>query len=202
MPIWSDTPPSDEERFSYRIVRTPPDKSLQAIVTSGSIEGCPTHYAHSRTIPCEGLDTCKLCEAGHSWRWHGYVSAVLITTMEHVLFEFTATASDTFKTFHGVNGTLRGCSYTAWRPSKKPNGRVVISCKHADTARVTLPPPPNIRKILCHIWNIQYTQTELTTGRSPADKNIDVGNNGKDGRYQDGTAKRLANYLGDQDPDK
>ncbi len=40
------------------------------------------------------------------------------------------------------------------------NGRVLIQCRPADTQRHVLPDPPDVKIILCHIWNIQNTLAE------------------------------------------
>lgn len=160
MPLWSNAPPEQPEGYSLRIVRTPADKPFTAIVTSTDIIGCPTHYANARTVPCEGSDACPLCHDGHSWRWHGYLACIHTATLEHVLFEFTAASSDTFKNYHQLNTTLRGCHFQAHRPSARHNGRVVIACKPYDPSRLRLPDPPDIQAILSHIWNIPTGTTQ------------------------------------------
>lgn len=160
MPRWIDDPTDSDDHPPFRIVRTPADKALVGIVTCTDVVGCRTHFVNNRTIPCEGEDTCPWDAEGHSWRWHGYVSAVLCTSLEHVLFEFTATASDTFKNYNLLHGTIRGCKFLAHRPSKRHNGRVVVACQPVDVQRVRLPDPPDIRAILCHVWNVQYDKAE------------------------------------------
>lgn len=141
-----------------RILRTPSTKPIVAIATSTDVLGCITHFARNRTIPCEGAKDCPWCLEGHSWRWHGYLSAILTETLEHFLFEFTAAASSTFQQYQRLQNTMRGCYFKASRPSLKHNGRVVIACKPADEARLRLPEPPDVKKILCHIWNIPNTE--------------------------------------------
>jgi hypothetical protein len=155
MPTWSTIPPPDEAPYAFRIVRTPAKGTLSAVATATEVTGSNTHFAHNRTLPCEGPDQCKLCAEGYSWRWHGYLSAVLTATLEHVLFEFTAAASDTFQNYYLLHVNMRGCWFAAHRPSGRPNGRVVITCKYADPQRMRLPDPPDVRAILCHIWNVK-----------------------------------------------
>lgn len=156
MPKWSDKPPTAGDGITFRIVRTPAAKPLTAISTAPQVTGCCTHFVQNRTVPCEGEDYCDWCKQGHSWRWHGYLSAILTQTYEHILFEFTATASDVFRNYLRLHGSLRGCRFTAHRPSGRHNGRVVIACTPADEQRIRLPDPPDIARILCHIWNVQY----------------------------------------------
>ncbi len=160
MPQWTTEPPKQPHGFSLRILRTPPTKAIVAIVTSTDVLGCNTHYVNHRTLPCEGSETCKFCQDGHSWRWHGYLAAMLQDTLEHVLFEFTATASTTFANYQKLHQNMRGCLFKASRPSGRTNGRVVIQCRPADTQRHVLPDPPDVKIILCHIWNIQNTLAE------------------------------------------
>jgi len=160
MPQWKSTPPDEPEGYALRILRTPSDKPIAAIVTSPEVIGCPTHYAGNRTVPCEGADDCQLCRDGYSWRWHGYLGCILTATLEHVLFEFTAHASDTFRNYQHLHGTLRACHFQANRPSNRHNGRVIIACKPYDQSRVRLPDPPDVKTILCHIWNVPNHNVE------------------------------------------
>ena len=154
MPRWDDQPPEQDHDYVHRIVRTPADGDIRAIVTSGAPIGCCTHYMNHRTTPCEGPPDCPACKEGFSWRWHGYLSAMLTQSLEHIIFEFTATASDTFRNYMGQHTSLRGCHFKAFRPSKRANGRVVIQAVPADLVRWTLPDPPDLKAILCHVWGV------------------------------------------------
>lgn len=156
MDPWSSQPPKDQSNLALRVVRTPASSTLSAIITCPGVIGRATHFVNNRTQPCDGKGECKWCEEGHSWRWHGYVSCVITTSLEHVIFEFTATASDTFTNYYALKGTLIGCHFQSRRPNGRHNGRVVIACKPSDPQKTILPPPVNIRKILCHIWGIPY----------------------------------------------
>jgi len=189
-PKWSDAPPSASDNPSFRLVRTPAEATLSAIATCLDLIGCPTHYVHSRTIPCEGSDNCEHCHAGHSWRWHGYLTSVLTTSHEHVLFEFTAPAADTFRNFITATGAIRGCHFTARRPSKKPNGRVLICCKPTDPTRIRLPAPPNMKDLLCRIWNIQSKDAvDAPSSRLPI-RGLAVDASDADGRYHQPTSSK------------
>lgn len=190
MPRWTNEPPADLDRFSFRIVRTPAAKPLLAIATSTDVCGCCTHFINSRTIPCEGPPNCPACKEGYSWRWHGYLSAVLTDTLEHVLFEFTAASSQTFKTYLTAHSTMRGCHFKATRPSGKPNGRVLIAAKPTDEQRTRLPDPPNIQQILSHIWNVKADAAgETPTQRIPF-KQIHVAGDNSDGRNRPAPAPK------------
>ena len=81
----------------------------------------------------------------------------MVDTLEHFLFEFTATATKTFENYQALHNSLRACHFKAARPSGRHNGRVVIHCKPGDEQRLRLPDPPDVQKILCHIWNVPNT---------------------------------------------
>jgi hypothetical protein len=155
MPRWTDKPPEATGPYAYRIVRTPPDKPLTGVITTPEITGTNTHYLNHRTIPCEGADTCEACQAGYSWRWHAYVACVLSPGLEHVLLELTAPPAETLANYLAVYKTLRGCWIRTERPSKRPNGRVILQAKYTDPHKTPLPPAPDVRAILCHIWGVQ-----------------------------------------------
>jgi len=174
MPKWSDAPPKAVDVHAFRILRTPQDSPLCGIITCTDVVGCPTHFVGNRTLPCEGQNECNPCKAGHSWRWHGYVTAIMVPTHEHFLFEFTATGSDTFKNYLRHHGSMRGCKFVAKRPSKKANGRVVISCIRIDEQGINLPEPPDVKKILCHIWGISHKRVTKNPGHRRPLKDLSV----------------------------
>lgn len=170
MPIWNDDPPADAHHFTFRICRTPPNADFKGIITSSKASGCPTHYYNHRTVPCGGSKGCNACDAGYSWRWHGYAAVMLTSTLEHVLFEFTAPTSDVFKNYHRRYNTLRGCGLVAKRPSGRTNGRVVVTTTPVDLLKWQLPEEPNLRKILCHIWGVPYVEeTDTASAHQPID---------------------------------
>lgn len=161
MPNFSNRPPDDADRPGIRLVRTPSGHPLVAIVSSEDLVGTATHFHHNRTMPCEGPG-CKLCAEGHSWRWHGYFSCVDQSTREHILFEFTAQASDAFRDYREKYSTLRGCLFKATRAGNRYNARVMIQTKPADLAQTYLPPGVDLPKVLCHIWNIPTPEATVT----------------------------------------
>lgn len=160
MPQFSNKPPPEGRRPGIALVRTPANRPLVAIVTSDDLVGTPTHYYRNRTTPCEG-EGCPICAEGFSWKWHGYLSCVDQGSQEHILFEFTAQASDAFRSYHKQYGTLRGCLFRANRHAGRYNGRVTIQTRPADLQAKTLPPGVNLTAMLCHIWNIPMSQADI-----------------------------------------
>lgn len=183
MPNWTDTPPTESEHYALRIVRTPPTGAIEALITTPGITGCHTHFIKNRTVPCEGQPGCQFCEAGHSFRWHAYLAAVLVRSYEQVLFECTAIAAKTFINYREINGTLRACRFRASRPSGRPNGRIVIACKAEDETLLRLPKPPDVKTILCHIWNVKAESATTLPDRPHAGRLIRPGQPNGDGRY-------------------
>lgn len=153
MPHFSFEAPDTTSGPRLHLRRTPTSGKLVAIVTCDRLVGCPTHWFGNRTIPCEAPN-CPACDKGHSWRWHGYLTAVNVKTNEHFLFEMTAQAAEPFTAYHEQHGTLRGCLFEADRLGHHHNGRVLIRCKPADLGQVHLPDPPDLVACLCHVWNV------------------------------------------------
>ncbi len=160
MPNFTNAPPDEGRGPALRLIRTPAPGKLIATVTCKRLVGCPTHFYQRRTIPCDNPG-CPACESGHSWRWHGYVSAVNHQTHEHFIFEMTAQAAEPFTRYHERHDTLHGCIFIATRLGGHHNGRVLIQCKPQDLTGVQLPPPPDMIKSLCHIWNIPTPQVKV-----------------------------------------
>lgn len=184
MPQWTDAPPAEDEKYAHRILRTPATSPITGIITTPDLIGTMTHFVNHRTIPCQGAPHCDFCDTGHSRRWHGYVGLLIYTTQEHVIFEITAKACDPLKNYALVHQTLRACALRAYRPSKRTNGRVILETKPVDELRVRIPPPFNVRQVLCHIWNVQDTDATIGTGRAPCIKGIGLFDSGQDGRQR------------------
>lgn len=168
MPTFDSQPPKDLGRSGYRLIRTPAAHPLVGHVLSEKLVGCNTHFVGNRTIPCEPPN-CDACDSGVPWRWHGYLAIVIEPTKEIAIFECTARAAECFAAYFQRYGTTRGAHFKAQRLNARSNGRVLIQAKPADLAAIHLPPPLKVEKLLCHIWNVPETQTELParTARPP-----------------------------------
>lgn len=156
---WTNTIPTDPRGKPFPLHRTPPTGKLVAAITSEDLTGCDTHFFGGHTVPHHN-EGCEPCEKGMPFRWHGYVSAVNVTTRLHFIFEFTAQAADTFDTYRKAHGTLRGCLFEARRLHAKPNGRVMLQCKPLDQQKLHLPEPPSIPDCMAIIWNLPNGQID------------------------------------------
>lgn len=156
MPRFDPAPPEGARQSGLRLIRTPAARPIVLICTSHRITGCATHWYSQRTVPCEAPG-CPACDEGFPWRWHAYLSALHPVTLEHLILELTARAVDPLQAYETAHGTLRGCQFEAARVNQKPNGRVLIRTRPADLAKIRLPEPPNIERLLCHIWGLPET---------------------------------------------
>ena len=166
---FSSDPPLENTRYALRLLRTPAKKKLHLIVTSDNLIGCWTHFFGGRTVPCTRPD-CEACTAGTSSRWHGYLSAIDPDTSEHLLFECTASAAESFAVYRKRHETLRGCEFVADRVNPRPNARLRLKMKPADLAHINLPQPANLQAALCHIWGLPLCETQVLhdTPQAPA----------------------------------
>ena len=178
MPTYSNTPPAEGRGPAFSLRRTPTQRPLSAVITCEDLMGCCTHFYGGRTVPCEAPD-CEPCREQVPWRWHSYVSAIDLGTMEHFIFETTAQATDVFVAYRTRHGSLRGCHFQATRAHNRPNGRVQIRCKPADLQRTQLPAPPDITRVLSCLWNIAKPDVPLRRRPGPFPENKDPEN--KDG---------------------
>lgn len=186
MPQWNPPPPTDNRSVPFRLVRVPAKAPLTGIITALEPLGCYTHFAKRRTLPCDGEERCEYCAEGFSRRWHCYVSLLLAQSLEHVILELTAAGSDPLRNYYRLHDTIRECRMSAVRPSGRPNGRVIVTCKPPQHSMTRIPDPPDVRRILCHLWGIQYRNDEpITIDRARMAARIgrpsdDDGNNGRE----------------------
>lgn len=100
------------------------------------------------------------------------------------MFECTATPAEAFARYRQANGTLRGCLFEATRSGAKMNGRVSIRCKPADQTTRPLPDPPDLKAILCMLWNVPKDAAQPADGhrshpRIDVDTSRPTSNNGR-----------------------
>ena len=184
MPRWQNQPPDLAKTLPYRIIRVPSKGNLTGIITSPEMLGCNTHYVNNRTIPCEGEAECDACNQGNSYRWHCYVAILQTPGWEHAILELTAAASDPIRNYEGIHNQIRGCLIHATRPSGRPNGRVVINCKPADLTGIRLPDPPQIDRILCHLWGVKWEPRETLSHQLETALTITAEHREHDARYR------------------
>lgn len=153
MPQYSNRPPADTTGVSFPIVRTPAAHPLKAIVTSDDILGCMTHFWHGHTVPCD-RPNCEPCEEGTPYRWHAYCTAFVPNSSLHFLFECTAAAADQLVQYRKAYGTLRGCTFTAYRWKQKINGRIILKTEQSAMSGDALPKAPNLEKVLAILWQL------------------------------------------------
>jgi hypothetical protein len=174
MPVWSDAPPAGNDPVPFRLIRVPADKAVRAIVTCSDMIGATTHFVRNRTLPCGIEQPCPYCAEGHSYRWHAYLSIVLVDTYEHVILELTAAGSESLRNYAEAHLDIRGAFITAHRPNKKHNGRVIVAVRPGDPTRQRIPDPPDIRRILCHIWNVKYEPPINNRRSRPGARDVDL----------------------------
>lgn len=165
MPKWMNDPPDEPRGPSFPIIRTPPARPLDAIVTSDDLIGCYTHFWHGSTHPCQAPD-CQPCNEGMPFRWHAYLTAVGLQTNLHFIFECTAISATSFTAYRNQMGTLRGCQFRAKRWNNKPNGRILIQTRQADLTERTLPTAPDLKKCMAILWSLPLDDV-TTPDRNP-----------------------------------
>lgn len=149
---WNPEPRADLHAGTLRVIRVPGERPVRGVVTSEIWAGCDTHFANGRTVPCE-QPSCSLCSNGTPPRWHAYLALILHPTREHVLLELPLSAFPSLKTYLGDYQTIRAASLTAYRPSKRPNGRVLTSLDHSGQPPGSLPAAPDVKAILLRMWH-------------------------------------------------
>jgi hypothetical protein len=157
MDHWTDRPPAPTEFAGIRLLRVPPRACYDAIITSPKMVGRYTHFVNRRTVPHTDGD-CQPCLDGHIPRWHGYVSIYNPATHSHSVLELTALAAGPLADFEDRHGSLRGAELRAQRIGSAPNSPVRCIVTAADHDQRKLPRAVDLRKFLCTIWRLPYTE--------------------------------------------
>lgn len=153
-PIFFTDPNDVPKRDTAQLVRTPHTGKLKAIITSNKILAAPTHYYSRRTVPCGGPGNCPICEAGHKWRLHGYLSILNLDNLAHQILELPARSYDAIAAWYRQFSTVRGLYIELTRPSQRPNGQIQLIVRKPQTIPETLPDPLPVQWLLCRIWGV------------------------------------------------
>jgi hypothetical protein len=166
MPLWSNTPPDAATKPGLPLVRVPRGARTIYLVTSEDLLGCYTHFWGGRTLPCDEPN-CKACLEDVPARWHAYVAVLQAGTMKHCILETTAGPSLALVDYRNTYKTLRGCRIDASRQGANANARIHFHCTPLDLAKLHLPPPPDLHRVLATIWRLKLPDASLTTPRPP-----------------------------------
>lgn len=159
-PVFFTDPAQVPARETAQLVRTPPDRTLKAIITSHTPLAAPTHYYSRRTVPCAQPPNCDLCAKGLRWRLHAYISAVNLDDLSHCIIEFPAKQFDALAQWYRRFSSIRGLYIEASRPNNRPNGSITLIIKRPAAQPPSLPEPLDLQLILCRIWGVSPPQTQ------------------------------------------
>lgn len=158
-PIWTDRPPTDGLPPALDLKRTGTAPTTGICLSLRPI-GCEVHFWRGHTRPCLGPILCEACHDGQSRRWKGYI-ALYDPLSRHVwIHEFTTNAyaglSEALDNFRDLRG--HWIKFKRSRPT--PNAPLVSEVHSKKEPSETIPPEPDIKKILNRIWDTSETIAE------------------------------------------
>jgi hypothetical protein len=156
---WQRRPSKADALSKFRIQRAPSKAALVARILSHEFTGARTHYWGGRTRPCDPI-LCEACDNNQASRWHGWLFAQDLKTLEVYILEFPPAVGCDLDRKFGELRTLRGVHFKVFRVGGKANSRVVIQFGPQDQDRDALPKVPALEPILCSIWGIRGTSTK------------------------------------------
>ena len=161
MTLWTNAPSREAGSRSYKLMRTPPQTAIKAIILSEFPVGTQLHYHRGRTLPCNPQD-CPACKAGQKPRWKGYVYAMSESTRQIVIFEYTERAHETFERFIATYGNCRGAKMTARRTGKRDNSPLLVTFDDGRVDGALLPSPEGLQLCLESMWEIRQQDIPMT----------------------------------------
>lgn len=166
-PQWSAEPPAARDFAAIRLMRVPTVGSIQGIATAECVMGTNTHWANSRTVPCDETG-CALCRDGHPRRWHGYLDIYDQLTQRQTVVQVTDLGAQQLHAISQKYGTLRGLLLSFSRIAKRPNARIQVDARQIPQAISDLPAPVNIPAYMSVIWQTSGDTLEPTHRPTPS----------------------------------
>jgi hypothetical protein len=146
-------PGGEDQSFDWCIVRADEAKPILLIALSDKHWGTRTHFFKGRTMPCLKTD-CEACKRKMLSRWTGYLLCLENKTGTKIIFEFTPPGALVLQKARNEYTTLRGLNIIASRPSRKANGKVLLEIRGMNSGAHKLPPAPDAKPLLMHIWGL------------------------------------------------
>lgn len=136
-------------RYEFLIV--PAARTLQGIVLSDDIHWQLCHHFKGATRPCED-EGCEACAAKAPFKWNGYFFAMNPTTENIVVVQIPPGPFENIELFLAAHKSLRGSTFTLWRPKRHICAAVAIKLVFAGGPAVVLPKCPDIRQPLDRLF--------------------------------------------------
>lgn len=153
---WRDAPPTPKKLPHLPLIRLGAGASLKCAITVPTAIGIDTHFFHRRTLPCTG-ENCPGCADGRPKRWEGYVAVWTAAPSRHVIIALTPGVAADLQAIAGDNANLRGRLVLFARLGKRTNGRVTITAEDNIVPTEKLPPEPDLRAHMVHIWGLDQS---------------------------------------------
>jgi hypothetical protein len=160
IPRWQDDPPPERMLPHMPLVRVKPGVMLSGAVTTTQIHGVPTHYYGRRTLPCLA-DDCPGCAKQMPSRWEGYIGLWSSRPSKHLIVALTPGAATGIIDTAKDPKNLRAVYVEICRTGRAANSRLVASCKELEIPSSHLPPIPDLRAHLLHIWGLDLDPTKI-----------------------------------------
>lgn len=151
--VWSDTPTPKDQTNRLELVTLGPAASVHGVITCQKLLGTDTHYLNKRTLPCSHED-CPGCLRHQPKRPEFYVSLYTSKPSKHLLLRLTPGAAHLIVEHCPNREAQRGTWLTVKRRGTKANGSLLVEVGEKLVDYLVLPPEPDLRKCLWHIWGL------------------------------------------------
>jgi hypothetical protein len=158
MPIqWLNDRPESLNLPDLPLRRLRASEQITGTITSNQALRVITHFYGARTLPCIG-DGCPGCAAHRERRREGYFSIETHAGHLHGILGVTDGAMLNLSDKAPDWNHLRGLEITVRRKGKKVNGRVNIDVHGLTLETQRLPPAPDLKRHMFHIWGLDSEQ--------------------------------------------
>lgn len=141
--------------------RCPPGGLPPVISLSDWLIGNELHWWNGRSFP-HLKENCPACAAKRSKVWKGYLGCLDPKTRKIFILELTPNCTEALSAYKITYGSLRGAQIKLDRSATKINGRVTATATPAQLGGLELPLPPDLRKILDHMWQVDHMPEQTT----------------------------------------
>ncbi|GAG61951.1 unnamed protein product [marine sediment metagenome] len=160
-------------RNGLRIIRTPTNGSLTAMLLNDDPQCLAVHWVGDRTIPhtCDG--PCNYCAPENPLKIECYFGVWLMMEDKVFILSITDYAAQAILKVRRDHGKLRGMVVKCYRPSQKKNGRIDATIYAIDKLVTVAPEPPDVQRHLTMIFNINAKHLAIAERSYPAGDDVD-----------------------------
>jgi hypothetical protein len=157
---WQEHPAPIAPGSRLDLIRCKLGATVPVVVLSERQVGTEIHWYNGRSFP-HLKNGCPACLAKRPAVWKGYLAVWQPKPRTIAIIEFTTRCTNALDAYFLAYGTLRAATVVLTRKGRSDKGPLTLDISPSQYATNDLPPAPDIRHALTHMWNASRQDDDI-----------------------------------------